>query len=305
MSLGFKVRQSRDFRFGKVFKVLWSEPSGNSGYESSSIVTANHIQQGDTYFMKVRRFVVIKAMKGHCICLPILTYGGQGTRKRGVHPGDHAPISNKGTRAVFAPNEREHGLLRTSIRFTPKTPLDKLDGMSRINYAKPYTVEYNVKVLFIGKIDPESERELVSNYNEIHPPLQVLEDVNPGNDNGSSSRATYSSTIPDYRSGDNSSIPAPEYASSRDMYDDSSRPAYSQLHPDYHSRYDPSLPAPEDARSRDQYGSSSRPAYSLLNADYQQTPRTVPATEIPSSSWQPSLPPKDDSEAAESNYNVQ
>lgn len=41
------------------------------------------------------------------------------------------------------------------------TPREKLDEASRINYAKVYTVEYNVKVLFIGKVDPDHKHRIL------------------------------------------------------------------------------------------------------------------------------------------------
>jgi hypothetical protein len=47
-------------------------------------------------------------------------------------------------------------------------PRDKLDPNSRMNYAKVYTVEHNVKVLFIGRIAPKYEQQVVIDYNHIH-----------------------------------------------------------------------------------------------------------------------------------------
>lgn len=48
-----------------------------------------------------------------------------------------------------------------------RTPQDKLNAASRLNYAKIYTVEHNVKVLFIGKIASEHVHRLVDTYNRI------------------------------------------------------------------------------------------------------------------------------------------
>jgi len=55
--------------------VLWAEPrgadregssTGNSGTES---LTIRKGANGTEAFVKVRRFVIIKPMEGHCICL--------------------------------------------------------------------------------------------------------------------------------------------------------------------------------------------------------------------------------------------
>ncbi len=115
-------------------------------------------------YAKVRRFVIIRPLAGHCICLsviippsssrhtrltysrPILTYSGQGVNKRGVHADQHAIIYSA-KRPVALRGEKEKGLTMRPVRVIPDTPRHKLDNASRLNYAKPYTVEYNVKVV--------------------------------------------------------------------------------------------------------------------------------------------------------------
>jgi hypothetical protein len=51
----------------------------------------------------------------------------------------------------------ELALRRSPIRILPNTPEDKLPLGSWINYAKKYTIEHNVKVVFIGSIAPDSQ----------------------------------------------------------------------------------------------------------------------------------------------------
>lgn len=50
-----------------MFKVLWSEPEGSGGGTHDSF--RKHTKYGEVFHAKVRRFVIVKAMKGHCICL--------------------------------------------------------------------------------------------------------------------------------------------------------------------------------------------------------------------------------------------
>lgn len=59
----------------------------------------------------------------------------------------------------------------------PKTPRDQLDPLSRLNYAKIYTVEYNVKVKFIGDIHKKSQKYFKKAYNLKHQPLPEGDDV--------------------------------------------------------------------------------------------------------------------------------
>ena len=73
---------------------------------------------------------------------------------------DHAVIHTQGP--VLLPGEQT--LEFQAIRMTPRTPRDKLDDASRINYAKIYTVEHNVKVHFIGVIEEPSWRILLTDF---------------------------------------------------------------------------------------------------------------------------------------------
>lgn len=57
--------------------------------------------------------------------------------------------------------------LRDPIRVVPQTDRDKLHPYSRINYAKIYTVEHNVKVLFIGQIHSKSVGRFMTAFNDV------------------------------------------------------------------------------------------------------------------------------------------
>lgn len=96
-----------------------------------------------------------------------MTYGGQGTLKKGVHAESHAVIYTSKA-PVMKPGER---ITKKSIKMDPFSPRDKLDPTSRINYAKLYTVEHNVKVHFVGKVVEKHEQRVVTDYNGTHSPL--------------------------------------------------------------------------------------------------------------------------------------
>lgn len=75
-----------------------------------------------------------------------------------------------GQKAVRLPGEKEKGLRKPPIKINCEKR-HKLDNASRLNYTKPYTVEYNVKVWFIGQVAKESLWQLGTDYNKEHPPL--------------------------------------------------------------------------------------------------------------------------------------
>jgi hypothetical protein len=100
-----------------------------------------------------------------------LTYGYQGVLKNGVHSEDHAVIYSSKTEGPFL-HQLEKGLMaHNPIRIDLKDQSHKLDPLSRLNYAKIYTVEHNVKVLFIGQVAKNYEQDVILAFNETHPPL--------------------------------------------------------------------------------------------------------------------------------------
>jgi len=153
--IGFCVikEPKRFFKVGRVFAVLWSEPAGEN-VDWSDEDDYEIVRYGEKVFTKIRRFVVVREGDRHSTCLPLLTYQGQGTLKRGVKPDDHA--------AVYAENpknlrSKEKLLAGEKLRKKPfaifiEDSKEKIDPLTRINFSKIYTVEHNVKALKIGRI---------------------------------------------------------------------------------------------------------------------------------------------------------
>lgn len=149
----------RFFKVGRVFAVLWSEPAGEQPAgknvdwnDEDDYETIGRF--GERVHTKIRRFVVVREGDRHSTCLPLLTYQGQGTLKRGVKPDDHA--------AVYAENpknlrSKEKLLAGEKLRKNPfaiiiEDSKETIDPLTRINFSKIYTVEHNVKALKIGRI---------------------------------------------------------------------------------------------------------------------------------------------------------
>jgi hypothetical protein len=100
-----------------------------------------------------------------------LTYGFQGTSKAGVRSRDHAIIYTD--KDGKAPKElaSEEKLVKKPIRVVPLTSRYALVAESRLNYAKVYTLEYNVRVCFIGQIHDKSIKHFNREYNITHQSL--------------------------------------------------------------------------------------------------------------------------------------
>ena len=78
----FKTFRKRDnprnfFTLGKVFRVLWVDPAGESATIVSSLETTVG-KYGERVFSKVRRFVVVREGETYCSALPITSYNQRG-----------------------------------------------------------------------------------------------------------------------------------------------------------------------------------------------------------------------------------
>ena len=85
---------------------------------------------------------------------PITTYGGQGTRKPGVDPFKHAIVytGNKPPGPLLGEIE----FFRDPLRVICDDPEAQLSFLSRINCAKVFPINLNVKVKEIGQLDQQS-----------------------------------------------------------------------------------------------------------------------------------------------------
>jgi hypothetical protein len=161
---GFTIRDqpSRFFQIGRVFKVLWTEPASETANDLDNYT--HKVAFGQLAFSKIRRFVVIRKRLHCCLCLPILTYGGQGATKAGVRASDHAIVHDADKPVPDeAPGER---LSKSALRIVLEVEGETLDSMSRIDFGKVYTVQHNIKVMNVGRIHKLDITWLKRNYNE-------------------------------------------------------------------------------------------------------------------------------------------
>ncbi len=135
--------------------------------------------------------------------------------KNGVHAGDHT-IAYSGSKPVYFKGEKAKGLTKQPLKIVTKNPRHKLADTSRLNYAKTYTVEYNVKVWFIGNVDKDFMWHLITDFNQVHPPLETqgLTAPSPYQDgetayaDGGMDNQDYSTPTPNYGSGTSSWTPS-------------------------------------------------------------------------------------------------
>lgn len=147
--------------------------------DSESAVTSGWTRNsyGLWIYTKPRRFIVVKSAGRSSLCVPIVTYGGQGVAKRGVTKSDHCIVHTGSIAPDPRPGELPHppeqGMQATPIRVDSDDRTIRLDEMSRIDFSKPVSVDdYNVVKNF-GKVHPDSIQALVSQFRNVMDPSRV------------------------------------------------------------------------------------------------------------------------------------
>lgn len=126
------------FKKGRVFMTRWAEPKGFSAAP----------------FVEMARFFVIKPSRTFSVCLRMSTYSGHATTKLSAEAHYHAAVVPVG--GSFTPHPRGEHLDKEPIEVKIEDAAITIDPMSRINVAKPYTIEHNIMVRNIGRVVGDS-----------------------------------------------------------------------------------------------------------------------------------------------------
>ena len=103
-----------------------------------------------------------------CAACPITTYNGQGVARRGAKRSDHCIVYSTKDPPNLVPGEEasnrdEPTMQPYSIKVDPQ-PGEKLDPLSRIDFAKPQTIHNYVKVKTVGHVNSKSINHLVNQF---------------------------------------------------------------------------------------------------------------------------------------------
>jgi hypothetical protein len=153
------------FVIGRVFAMLFHEGAGDvkGGHFSQAVRfnvgwDKNRGKYNQEVYCHIRRMVVVRERHGYCWCIPINTYNYQGVAKKDLSTEErkaHCVIYMDNTHPTI--DVYETGLIvKKPIAVTAANPEQKLHKMSRLNFGKVYSVEWNVKVMNVGKVNADS-----------------------------------------------------------------------------------------------------------------------------------------------------
>lgn len=94
----------------------------------------------------------------------ITTHNGHGTVGKLIMQREHSIIYTGEEAPARLPEEKK--LNKDPIQVIPVENAEPLDPLSRINYAKPYPIEHNVKVCEVGMVAPRDVRKINAYYQQ-------------------------------------------------------------------------------------------------------------------------------------------
>ncbi|KAH7385006.1 hypothetical protein BKA64DRAFT_748480 [Cadophora sp. MPI-SDFR-AT-0126] len=141
------------YRIGRVFKTLWSEPAGGTAKDMDKSFYSK-VGFDELVFTKIRRFIVVREKTHSCLCLPLYTYGGQGSLKPDVRAQDHVAVRISTNDPPPTPRSTEEDSQKTPLGIIVEDSEEKIDPMTRINFGQVFTIQHNLKVAKVGRIHP-------------------------------------------------------------------------------------------------------------------------------------------------------
>ncbi|KAK0633756.1 hypothetical protein B0T14DRAFT_561311 [Immersiella caudata] len=162
-------KPKRFFSVGRIFKTVWFEPRGSetpvrrADLEwSDSCTTPFH---GKRPLAKFRWFVVVRKRLNHSLCFSITTFAGPGTaRSRRGRAMDFVVLHSSEIEPPM-PYEEE-GIVRKPIGVIIEEDEQYISPLARLDCSRLYTVEDDLEVMKIGRVNPESLIHLEEYYKE-------------------------------------------------------------------------------------------------------------------------------------------
>ncbi|KAK5937497.1 hypothetical protein PMZ80_010117 [Knufia obscura] len=171
----------RVFRRGSLIAVLWHENSGFSqrgkaSYAQATVAPRSRFviseqANGEHIYSHIRRFVIVVQRSGYSVGIPVTTYANTGLSKKRMDTSElhaHAIIYSKDKKPETMPGERE--FTKSPICVKMSNEQETLSSSSRLYYAKPQSIDHNIKVKHLGHvIDADLPQLLRSFRMEITP----------------------------------------------------------------------------------------------------------------------------------------
>ena len=145
------------FVVGRVFAYLSHETVEEGKYLGNvSYITGS--KDGRQTLSRIRRLTVIQECDGYCIAVPIETYSNQGLLKGDLDETSKAHAFVYGSDTMPSTMEKGEGMMaKEAIAINLSGAEKKLESVIRLEFGKATVVQWEVKVMDIGKVATKSK----------------------------------------------------------------------------------------------------------------------------------------------------
>jgi hypothetical protein len=154
----YKLQNGRQFfHKGRVFSVMYPEPRGiNPNQQGQRANDPNVVTglKGEESYCHIRRFAVIRQRHGYSICVPIISYPSRGVAGK-TERGAHSIVYPSHQERAPDPLPGETGMTKEAIA-VDMYDKQTLDSTSRIHFGRPSSIDWNVKVMNVGRVAKRS-----------------------------------------------------------------------------------------------------------------------------------------------------
>lgn len=119
----------------------------------------------EAIYSHVRRFIIIRKREGFSVGIPITSYGGKGLKKKKLHEKEqHAHTIVYALGRKPASLDGEPRMIKPSICINMYNNDETLSKSSRLYYAKPQSIDHNIKIQHLGHVVKEHIPLLLLDY---------------------------------------------------------------------------------------------------------------------------------------------
>jgi hypothetical protein len=145
------------FHQGRVFSIMFPELRGINPKDRGKRAKDPNVvigPMGEEIYCHKKRFVVIRQRHGYSICVPINSYQRRGVTQQ-TEKGAHSIVYPSHQKRAPEPLRGETGMTKEAIAVDMHDK-QTLDPTSRIHFGRPTSIDWNVKVMNVGRVAKSS-----------------------------------------------------------------------------------------------------------------------------------------------------
>lgn len=167
---------------GSVIAVFWHESYGNQNLPPKLAALPQKLQsavkvgpgwitecKGETIFSHVKRWIITQQRPAFSIGIPISSYGGKGLTMKNLPQTElmaHTIVYALGKQPILLKDEIKPEKGPICVQITCDDSSQTLTKSSRLYYAKPQSIDHNIKVKHLGYVVRQHQDRLLEDFRQ-------------------------------------------------------------------------------------------------------------------------------------------